>query len=118
MTCRPAQLSPSFRPARGTPGENPQSSGILRAQPGRSPADPAAHRPLSPLRRGIRLAPFLNDALNCVARKRHGTGRTAMTITETTTVADVAAAIPSSVRIFERLGIDFCCGGRTPLAAA
>lgn len=39
-----------------------------------------------------------------------------MTITETTTVADIAAAIPSSVRIFQRHGIDFCCGGKTPLA--
>jgi regulator of cell morphogenesis and NO signaling len=41
-----------------------------------------------------------------------------MTITETTTVAEVAAAIPSSVRIFEQHGIDFCCGGRKPLAIA
>jgi regulator of cell morphogenesis and NO signaling len=41
-----------------------------------------------------------------------------MTITKTTTVADVAAAIPSSVRIFERHGIDFCCGGRRALATA
>ena len=41
-----------------------------------------------------------------------------MTITETTTVADVAAAMPSSVRVFQRLGIDFCCGGHTPLGVA
>ncbi len=41
-----------------------------------------------------------------------------MTITETTTVADIAAAIPASVPVFERFGIDFCCGGRKPLASA
>ena len=39
-----------------------------------------------------------------------------MTITETTTVADSAAGIPSSVRVFQRHGVDFCCGGRKPLA--
>lgn len=39
-----------------------------------------------------------------------------MTITETTTVAEIASAIPSSVRVFQRHGIDFCCGGKIPLA--
>ena len=38
-----------------------------------------------------------------------------MTITETTTVGDIAAALPSSVRVFQRHGIDFCCGGRKEL---
>jgi regulator of cell morphogenesis and NO signaling len=41
-----------------------------------------------------------------------------MNITENTTVADIAAALPSSVRVFQRHGIDFCCGGKTPLSAA
>ena len=41
-----------------------------------------------------------------------------MTITETTTVAEIASALPSSVRVFQRHGIDFCCGGRIPLAVA
>jgi len=41
-----------------------------------------------------------------------------MVITEHTTVADIASAIPSSVRVFQRHGIDFCCGGRTALAVA
>lgn len=39
-----------------------------------------------------------------------------MQITDTTTIADVAGAIPSSIRVFQRHGIDFCCGGRKPLA--
>lgn len=39
-----------------------------------------------------------------------------MTITENTTVADIATAIPSSVRVFQRHGVDFCCGGKRPLA--
>ncbi len=41
-----------------------------------------------------------------------------MTITETTTVAEIATAVPGSVRVFQRHGIDFCCGGKTPLAVA
>jgi regulator of cell morphogenesis and NO signaling len=41
-----------------------------------------------------------------------------MTISDTTTVGEIAAAVPSSVRLFQRHGIDFCCGGKTPLAAA
>jgi regulator of cell morphogenesis and NO signaling len=35
-----------------------------------------------------------------------------MTITETTTIGDIASALPSSVRVFQRHGIDFCCGGK------
>lgn len=41
-----------------------------------------------------------------------------MTITETTTVAEIASALPSSVRVFQQHQIDFCCGGKMPLAAA
>lgn len=39
-----------------------------------------------------------------------------MRIEDTTTIADIAAAEPASVRVFQRHGIDFCCGGRKPLA--
>jgi len=39
-----------------------------------------------------------------------------MTITESTAIGDIAAAIPSSVRVFQRQGIDFCCGGKRTLA--
>ena len=38
-----------------------------------------------------------------------------MTITETTTVAAVAAAVPDSVAVFQAQGIDFCCGGARAL---
>lgn len=41
-----------------------------------------------------------------------------MTITETTTVAEIAASLPSSIRVFQRRDIDFCCGGKRPLAEA
>jgi regulator of cell morphogenesis and NO signaling len=40
-----------------------------------------------------------------------------MTITETTTIADIASALPTSVRVFQRHGIDFCCGGKKPIGA-
>jgi regulator of cell morphogenesis and NO signaling len=38
-----------------------------------------------------------------------------MNITENTTVAEIAAALPSSVRVFQRYGVDFCCGGARPI---
>ncbi len=38
--------------------------------------------------------------------------------TPTQTVRDIATENPASVRVFERLGIDYCCGGRVPLAEA
>ncbi len=41
-----------------------------------------------------------------------------MTITDTTTVADIVSAVPSTARVFERHRIDFCCGGKIPLADA
>jgi len=34
------------------------------------------------------------------------------------TVGDLAVAIPGATRIFERLGIDYCCGGTTSLRDA
>lgn len=41
-----------------------------------------------------------------------------MTISETTTVGEIASALPSTVRVFQRHGIDFCCGGKMPLSVA
>jgi len=38
------------------------------------------------------------------------------TITET--VREIALNQPTSIRVFERFGIDYCCGGRKPLAVA
>ncbi len=34
------------------------------------------------------------------------------------TVREIAIENPASVRVFEKLGIDYCCGGRKPLAEA
>jgi regulator of cell morphogenesis and NO signaling len=41
-----------------------------------------------------------------------------MTIPETTTVREIAVAHPEAIRVFEKFGIDYCCGGRKPLAQA
>ena len=41
-----------------------------------------------------------------------------MGITEEMTVAEIASTLPSSVRVFQRHGIDFCCGGKTPVGIA
>ncbi|HEX4036530.1 MAG TPA: iron-sulfur cluster repair di-iron protein [Acidobacteriaceae bacterium] len=35
-----------------------------------------------------------------------------------TTVRDIALEQPASIRVFEKFGIDYCCGGRKPLAEA
>lgn len=39
-----------------------------------------------------------------------------MTITPEQTVRNIALTSPTSIRIFERFGIDYCCGGNRPLA--
>lgn len=38
------------------------------------------------------------------------------TITVETTVGELVRAVPARSRIFENLGIDYCCGGKRPLA--
>jgi regulator of cell morphogenesis and NO signaling len=38
--------------------------------------------------------------------------------TATQTVREIALQQPTSIRVFERFGIDYCCGGRRPLAEA
>lgn len=40
-----------------------------------------------------------------------------MTITETTTLAEIATERPSSVCLFQRYGMDFCCGGKRAIGA-
>jgi regulator of cell morphogenesis and NO signaling len=39
-----------------------------------------------------------------------------MRLAETTTVAELAANSLAAVRVFEKFGIDYCCGGKRPLA--
>jgi regulator of cell morphogenesis and NO signaling len=41
-----------------------------------------------------------------------------MTVTASETVSEIVAANPSSARMFEKYGIDFCCGGNRPLTEA
>ncbi|HTL67838.1 MAG TPA: iron-sulfur cluster repair di-iron protein [Lacunisphaera sp.] len=41
-----------------------------------------------------------------------------ITITPEATVGSLVAAQPALARLFERLGIDYCCGGKQTLAAA
>jgi regulator of cell morphogenesis and NO signaling len=38
-----------------------------------------------------------------------------MNITPDQTVRDIALSNPALIRVFERFGIDYCCGGRKPL---
>jgi regulator of cell morphogenesis and NO signaling len=39
-----------------------------------------------------------------------------MNITPDTPVARIASQSPATIRIFQRFGIDFCCGGKRPLS--
>jgi regulator of cell morphogenesis and NO signaling len=41
-----------------------------------------------------------------------------MTITATKTVRELAVEVPNATRVFEKLGIDYCCGGHRPLGEA
>ncbi len=41
-----------------------------------------------------------------------------MTLTATKTVRELAVEIPNATRVFEKLGIDYCCGGDRPLEEA
>ena len=40
-----------------------------------------------------------------------------MNITPDTLVADIATTSPATIKVFQRHRIDFCCGGKIPLAA-
>lgn len=41
-----------------------------------------------------------------------------MTITPDTRISDIAVADPGTIRVFQQHHIDFCCGGKIPLAEA
>ncbi|HEX6864530.1 MAG TPA: iron-sulfur cluster repair di-iron protein [Thermoanaerobaculia bacterium] len=41
-----------------------------------------------------------------------------MNITPDTRIADIAAQNPATIRVFQRFGIDFCCGGKRPVGEA
>lgn len=41
-----------------------------------------------------------------------------MSITAEKTVRDIAVERPQSIRVFEKFGIDYCCGGQKPLQEA
>ena len=41
-----------------------------------------------------------------------------MTANRTQTVREIAIGNPATVRVFESLGIDYCCGGKRPLSEA
>src|SRR5262245_23079748 len=43
------------------------------------------------------------------------TGPSGMTISETTTVGEIASALPDAVRVRQRPAIEFCCGGKRRL---
>jgi regulator of cell morphogenesis and NO signaling len=47
-----------------------------------------------------------------------GHNRAMSTLTPDRTVGQIAAGLPASARVFEKHGIDYCCGGRIPVTEA
>jgi hypothetical protein len=47
---------------------------------------------------------------------KHDFQMTQNPITTETTVGEIVRAMPARSRVFDRLGIDYCCGGKKPLA--
>jgi regulator of cell morphogenesis and NO signaling len=43
---------------------------------------------------------------------------TKMLISNEKTVGEIAAEVPAAARVFEKFGIDYCCGGKHPVEAA
>jgi regulator of cell morphogenesis and NO signaling len=41
-----------------------------------------------------------------------------MSLSATKTVRELAVEVPNATRVFEKLGIDYCCGGKKPLGEA
>ena len=41
-----------------------------------------------------------------------------MNLTTNTTVSELALEMPAATRVFEKMGIDYCCGGQRSLADA
>lgn len=52
------------------------------------------------------------------AAPQNGNKENEMTISATKTVRDLAVELPGATRVFEKLGIDYCCGGGKSLADA
>jgi regulator of cell morphogenesis and NO signaling len=81
----------------------------------------AAGGPHSPMGASTRKQPEIRAVLSGFEPRHAGARRAlhaGMTITEHTLIADIASGVPSSVRVFQRHGVDFCCGGKRPLGTA
>lgn len=61
----------------------------------------------------------LRLVVGCARRpRRNKDGSDDMAINAQATVGEMVVERPSRARVFERMGIDYCCGGRLTLAAA
>ena len=63
-------------------------------------------------------APAQRPPLSPPLRSLQPTRRETMEITPQTRVSEIVVHNPASTRVFHRHGIDFCCGGKRPLAEA
>jgi len=61
----------------------------------------------------------LGALLGAAASSEESQGRKKiMPITAAKTVRELAVEVPNATRVFEKLGIDYCCGGQRPLEEA
>jgi hypothetical protein len=54
----------------------------------------------------------------CIARRIAMKMSTIREIDETTMVRDIAVGYPRTIAVFQRLGVDYCCGGMTDVTTA
>ena len=62
------------------------------------------------------MPPPVTPVTDFPAPVRHN--RVMITMTPDRCVGQIAAEVPASVRVFEKHGIDFCCGGKIPVTEA
>ncbi len=65
-----------------------------------------------------RIATELGALMGTAAQPEISERERPMPITATKTVRELAVEIPNATRVFEKLGIDYCCGGQKPLEEA
>jgi len=64
------------------------------------------------------LGALLGSAGSTVSSEDFRTRKEIMPITATKTVRELAVEVPNATRVFEKLGIDYCCGGHKSLEEA
>jgi regulator of cell morphogenesis and NO signaling len=79
---------------------------------------PKPRQILAEFREARQILAELGALMDGAAQPDTSTRKETMMITSTSTVRELAVEIPHAARVFEKLGIDYCCGGHKPLQEA